>query len=95
MSISDGLQVADILIPIVIVLTSFGYGTIMKRIDKLEEVSHRDDVNMEGRHEKEMDRRIQNVVDLHAKVEKSQGECRRESKELAERIAKIEGRLSK
>lgn len=95
MNISAGLQVADVLMPIVIGITVFAYNTIMKRIDKLEEVSHRDDVNMEGRHEKEMDRRIQNVVDLHAKVEKSQGECRRESKELAERIARIEGRMNK
>lgn len=95
MNISQGLQVADVLMPIGIGITVFAYNTIMKRIDKLEEISHRDDRSIEERGEKEMNRRIENVVELHGKVERSQAECRRESKELLERLAKLEGRLEK
>lgn len=95
MTISDGLEVADVLIPIVIVLTSFGYGTIMKRIDKLEEVSHRDDVNLEVRHEKEMNYRRDDVIALHSKVERYQEKCNEERIELANRIANLEGKINK
>jgi len=69
MGLAEGIGIGNILISLLIVICGFAYRSIMARIDKLEEVSRRDDEAIEKRGEKEMDRRIQNVVDLFGKID--------------------------
>ena len=63
------------------------------KIEEVKTISRRDDDSLERRNEKEMDRRIENVVALHAKVEKAQNNCTASQLNLGERVANVEGYL--
>jgi hypothetical protein len=73
-----------------------------RRIDKLEENSRRDDETVkelikeaEGRMHTEITSRIRNIVELHSKIEKSNETMTAKHEIVLERIATMEGKLSK
>jgi hypothetical protein len=72
---------------------------LSKRIDKLEENSRKDDnavkeliKDAESRMHGEINARIRNIVELHAKIEKNSETLTSKHENVLERVSKLEGR---